>query len=93
MKSAKGTEGAKGYCMTTREAISNAARLSLIGKLNAAIEEHAPDYFLIPYYGAGSKITYEDFSRQINERLRIGQRETLWEKALSILLKNLEKIG
>lgn len=88
-----GANGEKGYCMAVREAISNMVRLNLTGKLNAAIEEYAPNYLLVPYYDLGTEITYRDVSHQINERLHISQRETLWEKTLSILLKNLDKIS
>lgn len=72
------------------------AKLSLLGKLNFAVEQYGKffcSWWMIPYYGAMLTFTKEEFAHQIDLQSFASQYATLWERVLSILLKKLEEAG
>ena len=89
-----GGPGAKGHIMTTKEALTSMARLSLMGKLKCAIFEtdtSCPGWrFLVPYYNWNPSITAEEVLLQISLQSFASQYETLPERVLSILLRKLQ---
>lgn len=86
-----GEPGEKGYNMTTKEAMANMARLSLMGKLSLAILECNPWWHMVPYYDWNPKIKKEELLHQICAQSFASQYDTLSERVLSILLRNLEE--
>lgn len=83
-----GKPGTPAYAMPAEERLSNMARLSLYGKLNLAIEKCDPYPFLIPYYGSKEFMTETALMHQIIQPFSVSQYVPLWERVLSILLKN-----
>lgn len=88
MNCSTGKPGTPAYVMPAKECLSNMARLSLCGKLNLAIEKCDPYPFLIPYYGSKEFMTETALMHQIIQPFSVSQYVPLWEKVLSILLKN-----
>lgn len=83
-----GKPGTPAYAMSAEESLSNMARLSLCGKLNLAIEKCNLYPFLIPYYGSKEFMTETALMHQIIQPFSVSQYAPLWERILSILLKN-----
>ena len=88
-----GKSGTSVYMMPEKECLSNMARLSLCGKLNLAIEKCKLYPFLIPYYGLKEFMTETALRHQIIQPFFVSQYVFLWEKVLSILLKNQKARG
>lgn len=88
MNCSTGKPGTPAYVMPAKECLSNMARLSLCGKLNLAIEKCNPYPFLIPYYGSKEFMTETALMHQIIQPFSVSQYVPLWERVLSILLKN-----
>jgi hypothetical protein len=83
-----GKPGTPAYVISAEERLANMARLSLYGKLNLAIKKCKAYPFLIPYYGLKEFMKETALIHQIIQPFSASQYVPLWERVLSILLKN-----
>lgn len=88
-----GNEGAEVYFMSKKEILTNMARLSLTGRMNLAIQNSDPWFWLTPYYEWLPGITKEELMSQISVPSFASQYGTPQETMLSTLLRNLEGIN